>query len=265
MKIGVAQIECIPGNVSSNCSKITTYARRAQHEGCGAIVFPEMVDTGYDMSMLDGIASPWDENREDTPFAAVRSAAKDTGIYVVCGLSEKTGEKVYNSTAVFDPHGTLIGKYRKIHLAAYSLFNEDRFITAGDSVVTVQVGDMTWGLIICYDIRFGELSRALVKDSAAAIQISSAWPFPRLAHWQTLTRARAIENQSYVIAANRIGTDAGVTFCGSSCVIDPYGVTVASAAADREEMIVADISTDVVKSVREQLPFLEQRREDLFG
>jgi len=115
-RVGVAQIECIPGNVASNCSKIVTYARRALHKGCGALVLPEMVDTGYDISMLNEIASPWDEKREDTPFAAARNAAKETGIYLVCGLSEKVGEKVYNSTAVFDPHDQLfpvLGGHRR--------------------------------------------------------------------------------------------------------------------------------------------------------
>jgi len=264
MKVGVAQIGCTPGDVPSNCAKIIEYARRAGDRGCGVVVFPEMVDTGYDMSMLDRIASPWDGKRDDAPFVKAGNAAKEAGIYLVCGLSEKAGKNIFNTTAVFDPRGRLAGKYRKIHLAAYSLFEEDRYITAGDTVETVQVGDLMWGLIICYDIRFGELTRALVKKGAMAVQISSAWPFPRLVHWQTLTRARAIESQSYVIAANRVGTDAGVTFCGSSCIIDPYGVTVASAAADREELIVAEINREVVTSVREQLPFLQQRREDLF-
>jgi predicted amidohydrolase len=250
--------------VSSNCSKILTYAKRAKHRGCGAVVFPEMIDTGYDMSMLDDIASTWDEKSEDTPFATARDAAKSTGIYLFCGLSERVGKHIYNSTAVFDPHGELIGKYRKMHLAAYALFNEDNFIEPGDSFETVQVGDMTWGLIICYDIRFPELSRKLVLDGASVIQVSSAFPFPRLMHWRTILRARAIENQSYVVAANRVGTDAGVTFCGASCIIDPYGVTTAAAAEDREELIVGEVSKDLLSDVREQIPFLKQRREDLY-
>ena len=92
-----------------------------------------------------------------------------------------------------------------------------------------------------------------------------SWPFPRISHWLTLLRARAIENQAYVIAANRTGTDSSVMFCGSSCIIDPYGVVTASAAEDREELITGEIDRDITASVRGYMPLLEQRREDLYS
>ncbi len=264
MRIAVAQISCIPGDVAANCAKILRFVDQARGRGCQAIVLPELIDTGYDITKLAAIAAPWDLDDSTTPLAIVAEAAREAQIFVICGLSERVGEKIYNTTAVIDKQGQLLTRYRKAHLAAYALFDEDQYVAAGGALATAALGELDWGLIICYDLRFPEISRALTVAGAEVIALSSAWPFPRLGHWQTLIRARAIENQAYLIAANRVGIDAGVTFCGASCIIDPYGVTVAAAAVDREELIVGEISGDLVHSVREYMPVLDQRREDLY-
>ena len=129
----------------------------------------------------------------------------------------------------------------------------------------VDLGAFKFGLSICYDLRFPELYRALAtRDGATAFAVSSAWPFPRVEHWRVLTTARAIENQCYLIAANRIGADDGVTFCGSSTIIDPSGSVVAAASSDREELIVGDITPDVVGLVRERMPVFSSRRPELY-
>ena len=104
----------------------------------------------------------------------------------------------------------------------------------------------------------------LVDQNVGAFIVSSAWPFPRLEHFRTLILARAIENQSYVIASNRVGKDDDLWFCGSSAIIDPRGVVVASASADREELIQADLSEDLVRSVRSRVESLAHRRQDLY-
>jgi predicted amidohydrolase len=103
-----------------------------------------------------------------------------------------------------------------------------------------------------------------VENNVNAFIVSSAWPFPRVEHFRTLASARAIENQSYMIVANRIGTDEDVSFCGRSTIIDPYGVIIASASQDREERIQAEISGDAVKSVRSQMEVFAHRRPDLY-
>lgn len=265
MRVGVAQICCVPGDVRTNCEKILSYAREAKARGCAAVVLPELVDTGYDMSKIGEIACAWDFEREESPASITMAAARESRLYVLCGLSEKVEEGIFNSFAVFNPQGVLIGKYRKTHLAAYPLFKEDSYIVPGNSLETAQVADMKWGLAICYDIRFPEVSRSLALAGIEVLAHCSAFPFPRLSHWRTLVRARAIENQVYVLSANRVGTDAEVTFCGSSAIIDPYGVTVAEAAEDREELIVGEIRRDLVSAVRNYMPVLSQRREDLYS
>src|SRR5438477_615038 len=112
---------------------------------------------------------------------------------------------------------------------------------------------------------FPEMYRKLAgEQKVGAFVISSAWPFPRDEHFRVLAIARAIENQSYVIASNRVGKDGDLWFCGSSAIIDPRGVVIAAASADREELIQADLSEELVRSVRQRVESLAHRREDLY-
>jgi predicted amidohydrolase len=103
------------------------------------------------------------------------------------------------------------------------------------------------------------------EQKVGAFIVSSAWPFPRVEHFRTLAMARAIENQSYVIASNRVGKDDDLWFCGSSAIIDPRGVVIAAASADREELIQADVSQELVLSVRNRVASLAHRRQDLYN
>ena len=126
-------------------------------------------------------------------------------------------------------------------------------------------GDLRFGFSICYDLRFPEMYRKLViEQDVGAFLISSAWPFPRDEHFRVLAQARAIENQSYVIASNRIGKDDDLWFCGNSTIIDPRGVIVAAASPDREDLIHADISQELVQAVRDRMQSLGHRRQDLY-
>ncbi len=254
MKTAVAQIRCQPGNIEANCARITDLAGQARSNQCDLIVFPEMTDTGYEMSAIRKTASPW----PGLPYDTARSAAKDSSIHLICGLSEREDERIYNSLAVFDPEGNLIGKYRKTHLLPLNPINENRYLTPGNLLATVQIGDMKWGLLICYDLRFPEASRQLIINGAEGLVICAAWPFPRQSHWEILTQARAIENQCYVIAANRIGTDGPLTFCGSSRIINPDGTVAASASQNQEKLIMAEISPQKVSSLRVNMPFIEE-------
>lgn len=260
MKIAAAQIDCQPGNIPANLEKIKTFMHRAKEGGAELVIFPEMVDTGYEMVAIRISSLRW----ETGPFLQLRQAAINLDIHLICGISEKVGATIYNTQAVIDKSGKLLGKYRKTHLADYLPLYEGRCITPGSSLETVQFAGLTLGLMICYDLRFPELSRALTRKGAQLLVLSSAWPFPRQRHWQTLIAARAIENQVYLAAANRVGTDGKITFCGTSSIIDPYGVTLSSAGEDSEELIFAEISEDKIKQVREKLPVLKHRRNDLY-
>lgn len=260
MKFAVAQMSCVLGDVAANCARMAASAAEARAQGCDVVVFPEMADTGYEVEVIREKAGAWD----GAAFAAMREIAVKNQMHVVAGISEREGDKIYNTSAVFAPDGSLLGKYRKIHLFSVAPVSEEKSITAGNSLTLVDVGGFKVGLFICYDLRFPELARTLTLRGAEVLVIVSAWQFPRVVHWNTLLAARAIENQTYVVACNRIGTDGPTNFCGSSRIIDPYGVVVASGAEDRSELIVGEVKKDVLQWARERMPVLKHRRGDVY-
>ena len=261
MKISIAQLNCRPGRIKDNCSKIKQLAAEAKQQGSAMVVFPEMTDTGYDMSLICKSASAWPDG---IPFTTLQNCASDLNLHIVCGLSEKNGPDIYNSIAVIDPGGNLLFKYRKTHLFPGTPVFEDKHLTAGNVIDTTVIGSMNWGFLICYDLRFPEVCRTLFLKGAEVMVICSAWPISRIKHWKTLTRARAIENQAYVLASNRIGTDRGLEFCGSSCIIDPSGETIAEADTRSEGLISAEISREEITRTRQKIPVSETRRPEIY-
>ncbi|HSH39876.1 MAG TPA: nitrilase-related carbon-nitrogen hydrolase [Chthoniobacterales bacterium] len=261
MKVAVAQITCALGDVSANVRKLSGYCSRAKDAGADLIVFPEMVDTGYSMPVIGASALPWSEGA----VPELREIAKRLSLGIICGVSERDGDRIYNAQVFVNASGAIAAKYRKTHLFTPAPIEEDKCFTCGDELGACEFDDLRLGLSICYDLRFPEVYRRLaVEEHANVLVISSAWPFPRVEHLRILATARAIENQSYVVLANRVGMDAGTTFCGTSAIIDPYGVVIAAASSDREEFIFGDISADVLQSVRGRMPVFEHRRPQLY-
>jgi predicted amidohydrolase len=261
MKVAAAQISCLLGDPKANLLKVRDFSRRASDAGVELIVFPEMTDTGYSMSVIQAHANSW-----TTGFVpGLQEIAAKLSIAIVCGVSERDGTSIYNSLVLVDQQGQVAAKYRKTHLYAAAPVEEQKCFVSGDTFASFALGPMRFGFSICYDLRFPEMYRKLVvEQNVGVFVVSSAWPFPRLEHFRTLALARAIENQSYVIASNRVGKDDDLWFCGSSAIIDPRGVVVASASADREELIHADLSEDLVVSVRDRVKSLTHRRQDLY-
>jgi predicted amidohydrolase len=235
-------------------------ARQAADRGCQVIVFPEMSDTGYVPERFHEWAQPW----PGVSFDALASAAAESSIAILAGLCERAGERIYNSLAFFGTAGELIGSYRKIHLFSASPGSETAVCTPGDEVQVCDFAGVRWGLSICYDLRFPELYRQLSANGAMVLVNVAAWPATRPTHWDYLTRARAIENQAFVIAATRAGKDESITMLGRSRVVAPMGDLIVE-AADQEELIVADLELSLVENFRNTIPALNDRREDLFG
>ena len=262
MKIAVAQISCSLGDPAANLSKVREFSSRAQDIGTELIVFPEMTDTGYSMPVIREHASDWANGF----VPGVQEIAKRISIAIVSGVSERDGSSIYNSQVLVNANGDIVAKYRKAHLYAVAPVEEQTCFAPGDTFASFALGDLRIGFSICYDLRFPEMYRKLATDeNVGAFLVSSAWPFPRLEHFRVLSQARAIENQSYVVASNRVGKDDDLWFCGSSAIIDPRGVVIAAASADREELIQADISEELVLSVRSRVESFAHRRQDLYG
>lgn len=262
MRVAVAQIAPALGDVDANVRKLDDYCARAKEAGATLIVFPEMVDTGYAMDVIAEHATAWTHGA----VPALRETAGRLSLAIICGVSERDGDRLYNSQVFIDSSAEIVGHYRKTHLFTPAPIEEDKCFTCGDELRACDFSDLRLGLSICYDLRFPEVYRRLAVDELANVLIiSSAWPFPRVEHLRVLATARAIENQSYVVLANRVGTDNATTFCGTSAIIDPYGVVIETASSDREELIYADVSAEVLRGVRDHMPVFAHRRPQLYA
>ncbi len=261
MNVAAAQISCDPGNFDANIGKLRDFTLRARDSGAELIVFPEMVDTGYSIPVIQKQARRW----SDGAVPEVQRIAKENSIAIVAGLSDRDDDSIFNAQVFVDSRGNVLGKYRKTHLVTAAPLDERVCFSAGNEFVVSKIGDFNFGLSICYDLRFPEMARALaVKHAANVIVNSSAWPTVRAKHLRILALARAVENQGYFIVANRVGTDDGITLCGGSLIIDPSGEILASATGDREELIQAEISACVIDEIRKRVPAFAHRRNELY-
>lgn len=191
---------------------------------------------------------------------ALASLAEEHKIWLHGGsIAERsTDGNFYNTSLMFAPDGELVATYRKIHLFGFD-GGETTLMSGGDELVVVDTPLGPTGLATCYDLRFPELFRALVQGGATAILVSSGWPTPRIAHWDVLTRARAIENQAWVVACNEVGDQPGIALGGHSVVVDPRGDVIAQAGV-AEEVLVVEVDPAESLRWREQFPALKDIR-----
>lgn len=261
MKIAAAQISCVLGDFKANLRKIRDFAALAKKSGAELIVFPEMVDTGYSMPVIQKHAKKW----SDGAVPELQRIAKEISIAMVSGISDRDGASIFNAQVLVSAQGEILAKYRKTHLVTAAPLDERVCLSPGSEFVSCKIDKFNVGLSICYDLRFPEMARTLVVNRGANVIVnSSAWPVVRAEHLRILALARAVENQSYLVIANRVGTDDGVTFCGSSVIVDPSGAILAAASPDREELIEAEISQRVVEDVRNRVTVFAHRRGELY-
>jgi omega-amidase len=261
MKIAAAQISCVPGDFNANLHKVGDFAALAKKSGAEIVVFPEMVDTGYSMPVIQKHAKKW----SDGAVPELQKIAKEISIAIVAGISDRDGASIFNSQVLVNAQGEVVAKYRKSHLVTAAPLDERVCLSPGNEFVSCKIDKFNVGLSICYDLRFPEMARKLVVERGANVILnSSAWPVVRAEHLRILALARAVENQSYVVIANRVGTDDGVTFCGSSVIIDPSGVILAAAPSDREQLIESEISEQVITDVRDRITVFAHRRPELY-
>jgi predicted amidohydrolase len=262
VKIAAAQISCALGDFDANLRKVRDFAALAKKSGAELVVFPEMVDTGYSMPVIQRHAKKWSEGA----VPELQKIAKEVSIGIVAGISDRDDSSIFNAQVFVNEQGKILAKYRKTHLVTAAPLDERVCFSPGDEFVSCKIDKLNVGLSICYDLRFPEMARTLVVDRGANVIVnSSAWPVVRAEHLRILSLARAVENQSYFIIANRVGTDDGVTFCGSSVIVDPSGAILAAASPDREELIEAEISEQLIADVRSRVTVFAHRRAELYN
>ncbi len=238
-------------------------APEASRRKSDIICFPEMWTTGFDWAESGRLARESGKTVERIAEMARRYRIWINGSMLT--LDEE--KRPANTSILFDPEGRQAGTYRKIHL--FGAIQEDRYIAAGNSLCMV---DAPWGLsalTICYDIRFPEIFRAYAMKGAKIVFSPAAFPHPKLEHWKVLVRARAIENQIYMVGVNQVGSeDLGasgtVTYCGASAIIDPWGSPAAEAGETDEELLTVVIDMDMVDDIRGRMGVLKDRRPELY-
>ncbi|MEV7415995.1 carbon-nitrogen family hydrolase [Streptomyces sp. NPDC089919] len=228
---------------------------RAQR-GSDLVVLPELWPVGA--FAYEEFEAAAEELRGPT-YREMSEAARAAGVWLHAGSVVERGAdgRMYNTSLVLDPAGELVAYYRKIHRFGFDQ-GEAVMMGAGDELLTVAAAGLTLGVTTCYDLRFPELYRGLVDAGADALVVSAGWPARRRAHWTLLAQARAVENQSYVLAVACAGTHAGVEMAGHSIVVDPWGEVLAE-AGPQEEVLVVELDPAKVAQTREQFPALKDR------
>jgi deaminated glutathione amidase len=266
MRVALCQIP-VSSSTEVNAGRVRAALAQAADQGADLAVFPEATQIRFGTD-LRAAAEPL-----DGPFCSgLASAAKDTAVAIVAGVFEPApGGRVYNTAVAFDAAGELVASYRKLHLFDAFGHRESDQVAPGRAPVICTLAGVRAGLEICYDVRFGELSRALAVAGAVLIALPAAWaagPFKE-EHWVTLVRARAIENTVWVAAAGQV-PDPGepptraATGIGRSMLVDPLGVVRAD-LGPAPAVAVAEVDTGLIGTVRASLPNLGNRRDDVFG
>ena len=253
MKVAAIQHDVAWEDPTATFALVEPMLAHAAAEGARLAVLTEMFATGFSMD-TDRIAEP--RNGPSVMFLAEQAARHDMW---VCGTVPERGapgERPANTFVLAAPDGT-VHRYAKIHPFSYS--GEHEHYRAGDAFVTVDVDGLRCSLFVCYDLRFADEFWALAPVTDCYL-VPANWPAKRRHHWRTLLRARAIENQAYVVGVNRVGEGGGLEYSGDSAIIGPFGEELVDGADVGEAVLVADVDAGHVAEVRARFPFLADRR-----
>jgi omega-amidase len=247
MKIGLVQLspcwEDIQGSI-----KIADKIVSETNEKIDLLIFPELSLSGFTMN-----SGKFAEEFDGPATQYFKSLAEKLKVNIICGVIERDKKNYYNSLIHYDEIGLLKARYRKIH--SFTLARENEFYESSDELVITEINHFKIGLSICYDLRFPELYRFYAKRGVEILIDIANWPIPRIEHWSTLLKARAIENQCFMIGVNRVGSDIQNLYCGISSVYNPLGKEILK-CDDSQKIFICEIDLNEVQETRKKLPFL---------
>ena len=253
MKVALVQHDVAFEEPAATCDHLAPLVEAAARRGAQLVVLTEMFATGFSMA-ADRVAEP---ATGGVGLRFLLDMAAGTGA-AVCGslpVRDTSGSRPVNRFLCAFPDGRTVA-YDKVHPFSYG--GEDKHYAAGSSVSTFHYEGVTLSPFICYDLRFGDVFWALAPSTDSYLGVAN-WPAPRQGHFRALAVARAIENQAYVLATNRVGTGGGLDYTGGTIAVGPLGEVLAEAGAGEETLLV-DVSASRVREVREAYPFLGDRR-----
>ena len=249
MKVASIQLNIVWESRQENLHRVEKFIQQAKADACDLVVLPEMFNSGFSMNCAvvaecpDGLSSQ-----------KLSELAKKHHINIIAGLTEINNNLASNIALMINREGMIKAKYIKNY--PFSPVGEDKSYVTGNQQVVFEIDGVKASVFICYDLRFPELFRKVAKQVQMIFVIAS-WPETRQDHWQTLLKARAIENQCFIVGVNRIGKDGnGVKYIGGSQVFDPSGVNL-SRAGKEQEYLVTELDLSKVNKLRQELPFLQ--------
>ena len=271
MTVSAVQITADDNSKADTVERMMGFLDVAGARGSELCVLPE-VWTGLGYSTDKAYADVAEEIPGPTTHL-LADKAKQYGMYVVGSIYEKSGNKFYNSSPMISPEGEVLGKYWKTHLfdapnrpdIAPGIRESDK-VEAGTEFPVFDLTPAKVGVSVCSDLRFPEIYRELALNGAEIIVCASAFLSPRYDHWEFFLRARATENQCWVVASGQYGTDpsSGIAFVGRSMIVDPWGTIVAT-ASDEEGVVTAEIDLAFADEVKRRYPLMDQRRPEMYG
>lgn len=254
MKAAICQLAIIPGNKGANFEKVAAYAKQAKEGGADILILPETFAIVFSME----VGEISESKKDSDTLKFIKKTAKENRIWVLGTLVEKTKEGNKNAACLVNRSGKIVKIYHKMHL--FPLTEEDKKCVPGSKLAVADVDGTKCGISICYDLRFPEMYRALAKKGATVIFVPSNWPEKRREHWLALLKARAIENQCYVVGANRAGNDGKEEYSGNSRIYGPFGEEIL-AAGKEEGVFFGELDLERVKEVRSTHKFLPKEWE----
>ncbi|MEN2768244.1 carbon-nitrogen family hydrolase [Ornithinibacillus xuwenensis] len=258
LNVSLIQMDISFGDPKANYEHLKELFTSFEHTKPDVVVLPELWTTGYDLTRLDEIADKDGHNSID--FLSNLALTYNTNI-VGGSIAKNVNNQFSNTLLVVNQAGKLIKEYSKAHL--FRLMNEEKHLIEGNENGSFTLAGQKSAGVICYDIRFPEWIRTHMLDETKILYVVAEWPKPRIDHWRALLISRAIENQCFVIACNRIGSDPNNQFGGHSIIIGPWGEIIAEAGED-ETILQAKIDINQVDEVRNTIPIFKDRRPDIY-
>jgi len=255
-RIALAQVGAVWEDPTATLENVHPLIETAARQGARLICFPEQFATGWDPQSIRH-AQSWDG---EVP-ATLSAYAREYRIAILGSLRLEDEARVYNTAFIVGPGGERVAEYRKIHL--FSPLEEGRHYHEGNNIHVCSVGDMAFGIAICYDLRFPPLFRMYMEAGAECVLVPAAWPASRIDAWELFIRSRALENQMYVAGINTTGTTPVGHYNGNSLVAGPYGKIIAR-GPESARLIFADLDPGVVHEARRTFPVQEDRRPAVY-
>lgn len=257
MRVALISLNQVWESKDLNFQSCRSYLKRAKEQDVELVIFPEMTLTSF--SMNTEVTA--EDSASSTTVELFKQLAKEIQIAIVFGVVFRDGEKATNNVLIVDSVGVIRGSYSKIH--PFSFAGEDKVFNGGTEIGFAKFGLVKIGLTICYDLRFPEIYSALGKSCDLIVNIAN-WPAKRVDHWNSLLKARAIENQVFIVGVNRTGIDGkGVEYVKSSQVIDPNGELL-SPVTSENEIDIFDIDPEYIGKFKQTFSTTQDRKPEFY-